>query len=124
MPLFNSEKKWSKKTPSGVEPCVCTPCQQSHTSLRTLPVVLHCVLSITERKALRSPAACVYFPSQTHTLLSSKEGRNVWHFCGDYLAEASLRFLASLLVLEQLFQFLIRELQKEDRVTFLSSHQH
>lgn len=49
----------------------------------------------TERKALWSPAACVYFPSPTHTILSSKEGRNVWHFCGDYLAEASLHFLAS-----------------------------
>ena len=46
-------------------------------SLRVLPTARHCSAhsaSISERKAFQSPAACVYFPSQIHTLASSKRG--------------------------------------------------
>lgn len=65
-------------------------------SLWVLPTAQPCTLSRHLREKSISVPCClgVFSFSNTHTC-RLKEGRNVWHFCGDHLAEALLRFLAT-----------------------------
>lgn len=75
-----------------------SPCQQSHRypcghCLRH-SIPLH-TQQVSQREKSFGPCCLCIFPfSNTHTH-KLREGRNVWHFCGDYLAEALLHFLAT-----------------------------
>lgn len=122
------QRKSKKKTPT-FESCVCTPCQPSHTDIPSGPAsstALHCTLGKHHRvKSILVPCCLCAFSfsnAHTHMLKRGKEclallrwlsGRSTALFSGN-----------STRVLQQLFQFLIRALETEDQVTFLSSHQH
>lgn len=72
--------------------CAYTPCQPSNTDI--IPTAQHGPAhsaSISKRKPC---CLCVFSFSNTHPH-KLKEGRNVWHFCSDHLAEAPLHFLAT-----------------------------
>lgn len=75
---------------------VHTPLASHHTPIHSRWLPRHCMLSkhLREKSISFPHCLCVFSFSNIH-IRKLKEGRNVWHFCSDYLAEAPLHFLAT-----------------------------